>query len=409
MRQRRNPTVSPEDATALWRELAPVRRATVTVKCQLITPMYGGGVKPGRVDRAMPIRASALRGQLRFWWRLLFGGGRKATDVFQDECALWGGITAEGPQASQVAVRVDCEPVNGSQLIDAKPPHVPNYGLILDRNEPLPKLLAQGYEFQVTLECQHDEKKNQVVEALRWWASFGGMGARMRRGFGAVKVDYVGVEPVQRKEIQELGGRMIAGLYADHDALAAWRWAIDPLRRFRQGPGTGRGRGRGNRPGRSYWPEADAIRRVAGGRAAHEPQHPADGVYPRAAFGLPIVFHFKDRDDPRDHTLEAAGLGDRMASPLILRPYFDGTAYRSMALLLPGWEQRIGVPVVLERGGRATGKPASAWPDDGVERERVASQIKPMKGRGEDALSAFMRYVEEQQRRPEGRRRRGSR
>ena len=408
MTQRRNPTIGPEDATALWREQAPVRRATVTAKCQLITPMYGGGVEPGKVDRTMPIRASALRGQLRFWWRVLFGGGRKATAVFQDECALWGGISAEGPQASQVAVRVDCEPVSDSQLIDAKPPHVPDYGLILNPKEPPPMLLAQGYEFEVTLAFQNDEKQGQVVEALRWWASFGGMGARTRRGFGAVKMDCAGVEPVQREDIQRLGGRMVAGPLPSRDALAAWRWAIQPLRRFRQEPGIGRGKGGGNRPGRSYWPEADAIRRVVGGKSAHEPQHLAGGVFPRAAFGLPIVFHFKDRDDPRDHTL-VADQGDRMASPLILRPYFDGIAYRSMALLLPGWEQRIGVPVVLERKARRTGKPTSAWPDDGAERERVASQIMPMKGRGEDALSAFMRYFEEQQRRPEGRRRRGSR
>ena len=395
MRRQRNPTINPEAATALWCESSPARRTTVTAKCHLITPMYGGGVEPGKVDCAMPIRASALRGQLRFWWRLLFSGGRKATDVFQDECALWGGISAEGPQASQVTVRVDSEPVNDdSQLIDAQPPHVPNYGLIPDRNEPL--LLAQGYKFQVTLELQHDEKKRQVVEALRWWASFGGVGARTRRGFGAVEVDCAGVEPVRPNEIQGSGGRVVVG-GAHHDALAAWRSALEPLRRFRQGPGIGRDFGRGNRPGRSYWPEADTIRRVAGGKPAHKPQHPADGVYPRAAFGLPIVFHFKDPGDPRDHTLETAGQGDRMASPLILRPYFDGTAYRSMALLLPGWEQRIGVPVVLKRKARATGTPTAAWPDGGDERKRVASQIKPMRGRGEDVLSAFMRYFEEQQ------------
>ena len=40
----------------------------VTVGSTLITPMYGCGVAPGEVDRnIISIRASAIRGQLRFW------------------------------------------------------------------------------------------------------------------------------------------------------------------------------------------------------------------------------------------------------------------------------------------------------------------------------------------------------
>lgn len=33
--------------------------------------MYGGGVDAATVDLKMPIRVSAIKGQLRFWWRLL--------------------------------------------------------------------------------------------------------------------------------------------------------------------------------------------------------------------------------------------------------------------------------------------------------------------------------------------------
>ena len=265
-----------------------------------------------------------------------------------------GGISAEGPQASQLTVRVACRCVDDNQLIDANSPDVPGYGLILDRNEPTPKLLKQGYQFEVALDFHREGKKSQVVEALRWWASFAGVGARTRRGFGAVKVQCAEVDPVQIAEVDSLGGWMVAGP-AGHDALAVWRSAIEPLRRFRQGIGIGRG-GAGRKPGRSNWPEADTIRRVTG-NSAHDPRHPLEGVYPRAAFGLPIVFHFKDRGDPSDETLEPAGPADRMASPLILRPYFDGQAYRSLALLLPDWRARIGVPVALGEGA----KPAAAW------------------------------------------------
>ena len=40
-------------------------------------PTFGGGVKPGEVDREMPIRTSALLGQLRFRRRLLYGVDRR--------------------------------------------------------------------------------------------------------------------------------------------------------------------------------------------------------------------------------------------------------------------------------------------------------------------------------------------
>ena len=77
--RRPNPRVRPEDALAAWDGVQPsAASARVVVKCELMTPMYGGGVEPGKVDRAMPIRPSAIRGQLRFWWRLLNGAGPQA-------------------------------------------------------------------------------------------------------------------------------------------------------------------------------------------------------------------------------------------------------------------------------------------------------------------------------------------
>lgn len=33
---------------------------------QTLTPLYGGGVKDGVVDTELPVRASTIRGQLRF-------------------------------------------------------------------------------------------------------------------------------------------------------------------------------------------------------------------------------------------------------------------------------------------------------------------------------------------------------
>ena len=76
-----------------------------------------------------------------------------------------------------------------------------------------------------------------------------------------------------------------------------------------------------------------------------------------------------------------------MASPLILRPRFDGKRYRSVALLLPGWDERVSVSVDLDsRHARP------AWPEAPEDREEGANSIGPMQGRGTDVLTAFMHY-----------------
>ena len=389
-----NPNLCPGDAGIRWDAAqTPAVPAPVTARCELITPMYGGGVEAGKVDRRLPVRPGALRGQLRFWWRLLNGSGQTAQDVFGAESALWGGISGKGPQASQVALRVKAEPVEDRQLAKKSKADFPVYALILEPGKD-PDLLRLGYKFELTLHFTRKvtpPQRDQVIEALRWWASFAGVGARTRRGLGAVRVtgDEAELKPVSAAEVESRGGRMVLRTQTGSDAVKAWKEAVGALKTFRQGPGVGRNPGRGNRPGRSRWPEPDTIRRRTRRHApAHAPQHPVDGYSPRAAFGLPIAFHFKDGGDPEDRTLTPAG-HDRMASPLILRPYFDGKQYRPLALLLPGWEKRVSVKV-----GFDSESAKSAWPEDDAERRQRAAQIEPMCGRGDDPLSAFMHYFE---------------
>ena len=82
-----------------------------SLSCELVTPMYGGGVKSVVVDEQMPIRASSIRGQLRFWWRLLakhkwqLGSDE---DIQKQEFALWGGMGSgdDDGTASQVFLRI---------------------------------------------------------------------------------------------------------------------------------------------------------------------------------------------------------------------------------------------------------------------------------------------------------------
>ena len=65
------------------------------------------------------------------------------------------------------------------------------------------------------------------------------------------------------------------------------------------------------------------------------------GGFPRAAFGLPIIFHFKDYSDPEDNTLNVVGSEAdgkntelRLASPLIVKPWAIASANQAVPLLL---------------------------------------------------------------------------
>jgi len=389
-------------------------------RCELVTPLYGGGVKGGETDERMPVRVSAIRGQLRFWWRLLAMHKYKlsAQNARQEEFALWGGL-AERPQASRVWLRVE----------DVSEPEVEAWAEFTKNNRgewkalPDPKgwardaayalfpgqgkkpgsadakdpaaLVKPGLTWTLNLafrwlagDPDGTERKTaeaRVLEALRWWASFGGVGARTRRGLGAVWIR--DLAPVDEKEAELAGCRLVLAGSGDPDAGKSWQTAIKKLRDFRQAPGFGRNPGSDDprRPGRSRWPEPDAIRRLTGMHASrHAPEHRAGDLFPRAAFGMPIIFQFKDEKagDPASFTLNPAG-AERMASPLILRPYQLASRWYPGALLLPTGHLD---EVALTMPARSVMQPGSWWNPD------MAEMIPPLAPHGKDALSAFLHY-----------------
>ena len=123
--------------------------------------MYGGGVKAGVVDQKMPIRASALRGQFRFWWRLLNSttylestGQLDSERLFNAESALWGGISSNGPKASQVTVQVEAKPVGPQDLISSSSRNWNFDYVLIDRGNS--ELLRLGLRVQVGAAFQAD-------------------------------------------------------------------------------------------------------------------------------------------------------------------------------------------------------------------------------------------------------------
>jgi CRISPR-associated protein Cmr1 len=336
---------------------------------KLITPLYGGGVKAGEVDIATPIHGTGIRGQLRFWWRATRGGSfaGNSEKMKAAEDLIWG--STEGGSAVSIAV-IRCtsgKPFqirHNGQLIDVGHVRSP-YSYVafpLRRQDRVPAgVVYEGVIFTLQLSFP-DSAKDDVQAALWAWETFGGVGARTRRGFGALQC--TDVQPNDGSASVDIGqwrweydaqnaaaqlldaverfvsnGEFPRGVphlsrlkerykikFADSDPLKVWRDLFGRLKDFRQN--------RAGRYGRSNWPEPDAIRQETGqslrSRGHSDPVYdPIIDKFPRAIFGLPIIFAFKEEDshptdpdkDPRETMLTGRREGiDRLASPLILRP-----------------------------------------------------------------------------------------
>ena len=381
-----------------------------TLSCELVTPMYGGGVKSVVVDEQMPIRASSIRGQLRFWWRLLAKQKwQLGTDkqIQQQEFALWGGMCAgdEDGTASQVFLRVSGVPSSNKirqSLVDYDDSSLSQlkYVLFPAYNETDPalqphKLLKPEISWKLAfafspLLTKDNKRKEQVIETLQWWASFGGLGFRSRKGLGSVRVtestDYPQIAELPSPDQISAANCHLIQQNSTASALKALQSAISKLSDFRQKVGLARN-GTEKSPGRSRWPEPDALRRIYPANSHdknHAPVHNAGEVFPRAIFGLPINFHF-----PKERALNTMLIpaeGERLASPLILRAVYAGedqkgmAQWRPSALALP-YQHILDMQVTVGR------HEYPVWTNDTAEHTRPISE-----NGGQDPMQAFLTY-----------------
>ena len=420
-----------------WRLVLPLR---------VITPIVGGGVEAMEPDTVDIVRLPEVRGVLRWWWRALYAGEAEEPDaLFQREAALWGGVDVPaGPEKTSYRsrVRLQSRILSPGRVVpagthqpgrDGKPRAFPTWTLgkglgyalfplqrTTDerrkfRGQAMPtRAVRTGVRFELSVAVvapprpkdETDEGKRQRLQA-RWpdeirevlqtlwaWIHLGGLGARTRRGFGALALDgdarvgegFPGPEDAAALLAEDLaagwrrlqglnrlgprlaGARLLVGPEA-RDAAAAHEALVSALWTFRQGVGFAREAGKG-RPGHSRWPEAEHLRRLNEGRAEGGGDPGEEPGVPRAAFGMPLIVQFKDAKDrgagativPAGERGDAEADGARWASPVLLRPSASGPAgYRPQVLLLGG-DRPHGGP------GQRAGRPVAAG--SGAHRER---------------------------------------
>jgi CRISPR-associated protein Cmr1 len=383
---------------------------TKTYAITVITPIFGGGAEAGRNDPATFIRPSSVRGHLRFWWRATRGARfHTVAELHQREGEIWG--TTDNP--SPVTIQVD--PPQWSLKREPNDDYgFPRYGAeayaLFSAKQNGNELCKEGLSFSLSLcwltptklQALRDQENKQRreankpllpekiqdisldIEAAVWaWLNFGGIGARTRRGCGALFCPKIQPqipsfhppsidgftrwckEKAEQYEFPLLTSPVhrawptfpstICLKKGVTDALASWSDAIGVLRQFRQGRNDGRDPG-GKTPSRSRWPEAEAVRTLV---ISHQGLGTRPGSwhgvdtrmipalsFPRAEFGMPIIFELRDervpyttptRNPPPNlkPSLQPSEDTDRMASPVILRPIcFSDKQVASMIAVL---------------------------------------------------------------------------
>ncbi len=374
-----------------------------TLTLQVTTPLFNGGADPDgsagfRPDNEAGIRVASIRGAMRFWFRALAGvlAGPDLRLLASLERRVFGGMSGQrGEDAavpSPLILRLPDPPRTSLDAAFLQDWRWLGYLLGLGLMKPdrggarllRPYVPPGGDPFELKIRFAHDRRASaevqQAIEALAfaclWLAcTYGGLGARVRRGFGGLRI--VGASgdlprPWSPKGIQTPG----PGLYQSGDWL--WPWSSTVFGVFQQHLREliGAGHGTSGEPDRwtespSYpvlsrqhspaalasrqfgsWEEAlnyggqqlrlfraNRPREVDRRRQARVRTAEWDDVinggsaeFPLGALGLPVGYHDKLTDRkfvvnaviPRGRDHEEL----RRASPLWLRPVGSGNSWR---------------------------------------------------------------------------------
>lgn len=347
---------APENAFEVFEK---ERICQTTYQIKMVTPLFGGGAAPGENDPVTLIRIPSIRGNLRFWWRATRGAKFENIDELRKrEGEIWG--TASYPSPITINVNI----INDSVVIESWHDYRGKLNrsvrgvrgvidfIVREQMNIKDVKITTSAKFSLTISWPKNNNLKDDIEAGVWaWVNFGGLGARTRRGCGAMYCSKLSPSPKEVDSLKDWYKRCLdkysielppetrgwptlpepnkiliqqnSGWVAP---LEAWEKSVYVMQKFRQGLGIGRQRKSDSKYGRSLWPEADSLRNITG--QAHKSfQNRITGnkdAFPRAEFGLPIVFHFKDGpprgNDPADCELLPPCDLERMSSPLILKP-----------------------------------------------------------------------------------------
>ncbi|MFN2497422.1 MAG: type III-B CRISPR module RAMP protein Cmr1 [Pseudonocardiaceae bacterium] len=342
-----------------------------TLRLQVRTPLFGGDDPAS--DEGSPVRVPSIRGALRFWFRAVAAGHgvSELGALWKDEQEVFGSThrpsaiglrvsghpTASGRRGKPSWATTEKGGFDGAQYLLGQGLWSYNTGLQRGYVEP-------GESFELGIRFSRDKDRGDQVNArfmlaLWAWLTYGGLGARTRRGFGqlvctAVDGDLSGgwtrthlLPPADVAGWAELGECALPGSLPDRTALGwgelltapppadeshpelpmlAPRWWGGAVlekraaslgealhlaglhwRRFRSADDNDRGRKPSQSTRSPEWTKVI---------------HGDDDRYPIAAFGLPVGYFSRSQGKDYKATVTPQ-LGTeplRRASPVWLRP-----------------------------------------------------------------------------------------
>ncbi len=328
---------------------------SIVATFRVTTPMFSAGADTARAE----LRALSFKGVLRFWWRACawshFGGD--LAGIREEETRVFG-----GPEIGQSRVGIRLYPVGRVRVLA---PHEVltdaggraasvgarylAYGMLhtagnvkkgVREAELIRGCLAPPFELTVELRLRKlvEAQRGLLIEAVRALGTFGGMGARSRRGYGSLSLLSVDGDPApalptqvhdlashrldQLPEYTALSScsRLLIGQHPVADALVALNQLGAEYKDFRESKMDG-----------------DAAIVLNG--------KPANAYPKRVAFGLPLNY------GDNKPVVEPAGHGyDRRASPLFF--HIHDCAGRAVPVIsfLPA--RFLPTPKLSIRGGK---------------------------------------------------------
>jgi hypothetical protein len=359
--------------------------AWTTLTLRVTTPLFNGGADPDDAG----VRVASIRGVMRFWFRALAGtvAGPDLQLLAALERRVFGGVTRRGAVASPLILRLPKPPSasRDASFLRGNDGRWIGYLLGLGLMKPgaarleRPCVPPGGDPFELMTRFRHAPDENdaarEAIETLAfaslWLAcTYGGIGARTRRGLGGVKIasasgDFPDSWPAEKMRAPDLAfyerARCVwpreseAGSLEAHLRVLAGtasRWndlpeypilsrtyspaAIVPREfgTWEQALGYG---GKQLRLFRANDPDDDEeSRRKAQVRTAEwvDVINSDSAEFPLGALGLPVSFHDKKTD--KTTVVNAVGEGSelRRASPLWIRAVGSGKSWRLFTFVM---------------------------------------------------------------------------
>jgi CRISPR-associated protein Cmr1 len=148
------------------------------LECEIVTPMFLGGAD----GKSAELRASSIKGALRFWWRAMLGN-LSIQELYKQESQIFGSV-GENSYKSPVSIRIK------GKRIESK-----NFELVPHKPFMKASAFSPKETFQVVMTSFSQELLEQAKNTFILTCILGGFGKRVRRGMGSVTIKKVSDEP----------------------------------------------------------------------------------------------------------------------------------------------------------------------------------------------------------------------